>query len=308
MLGSEFAKTILGKSGAEREALIYSAVANGHMPSWIREAEWKTILLTETIGGLPHTLKLWVLPDYFSIGTDADFLRVPMWPATAQKIATYLKSILPTRKIVDAIYNAADFRTSIGPPKGLDYAKMASTEAFIASNAEINTRIAGKSGLIAGGKKDLVIGPNLDGSHVAIYSTPFSGAGPVRPSDIIASDGVHHAQYQTYPSPHSADFSDYSHGLRLVFGKGELDGKIVNLSDVFDSNLYPLVSDQGGPFLPHFPNVTGSKIGFPPKDFLPPVKPPPDEPPPVVAKASDNRAGIVIGSAIALFLLSRIKQ
>lgn len=305
MLGSEFAKLITGKDGIDRESLIYNAAIAGSVPSWIKDDEWKSIYIVETVAGVPRTLKLWVTPDYFAIGTSTDFLRMPMRPTTAQKIADHFHAILPTRKIVDAIYEQADVKTSIGPPKGLDLAKMGGSEAFIASNAEINARIAGKSGLVAGGKKDLVIGPNLDGSHLAIYSSPFSGSGPVRPADYITKDGLRIPQYQSYPSPHVFTHVDYSHGLRMVFGKGELDGKLVDLFALFQSPLFSMVSDQGS-FVPRFPSVApgsgGGKVSFPPKDPVPPTTPPVT---PTLPESQQAGAGgkIVAGSLLAFLLL-----
>ena len=48
-----------------------------------------------------------VKPDYLSLGTDEDFFRAPMTPGTAQRIADNLDCVLPTSKMVDAIYSAA---------------------------------------------------------------------------------------------------------------------------------------------------------------------------------------------------------
>ena len=46
---------------------------------------------------------LLAMPDYLAVGSDDDFVRMPMTPQTAQQIADQFGCTLPTRKIVDAI-------------------------------------------------------------------------------------------------------------------------------------------------------------------------------------------------------------
>ena len=48
-----------------------------------------------------------VMPDYLAVGSDDDFVRMPMRPQTAQQIADAFGCVLPTRKIVDAMDAAA---------------------------------------------------------------------------------------------------------------------------------------------------------------------------------------------------------
>ena len=50
------------------------------------------------------------MPDYLAVGSDADFVRVPMTPQTAQRVADAFGCALPTRKIVDEVYRAATVR------------------------------------------------------------------------------------------------------------------------------------------------------------------------------------------------------
>ena len=51
-----------------------------------------------------------VMPDYLAVGSDDDFVRMPMTPQTAQQIADLFGCMLPTRKMVDAIDAAAEVR------------------------------------------------------------------------------------------------------------------------------------------------------------------------------------------------------
>ncbi len=53
------------------------------------------------------TITLCVSPDYLALGSDSDFMFVPMRLKTAIAIANHFDTLLPTRRIVDAIYAQA---------------------------------------------------------------------------------------------------------------------------------------------------------------------------------------------------------
>lgn len=55
------------------------------------------------------------MPDYLAIGSNDDFVRIPMDPKTAQKIADQTGTSLPTTKMVDDIYKQADTRLTPQP-------------------------------------------------------------------------------------------------------------------------------------------------------------------------------------------------
>ena len=51
---------------------------------------------------------IFVTPDYLAIGSQSDFIRMPMNYHTASRVASQFGFILPTRRMVDAIYNQSE--------------------------------------------------------------------------------------------------------------------------------------------------------------------------------------------------------
>ena len=52
---------------------------------------------------------IFVMPEYLAIGSDSDFLRIPMNLHTATAVADRFGFVLPTKKMVDAIYDQSTF-------------------------------------------------------------------------------------------------------------------------------------------------------------------------------------------------------
>jgi len=157
--------------------------------------------------------------------------------------------------------------------------------------------------LIVGEAKNVVCGPNLNGSKVAIYGGYVSQ--PCVPSGYV--DGFF---CQSYPGPHEETWVDYSQGAQLVWDTAILNGQQVSLRDIFvDPKLHILVSNQG-PFSPHFPNVGGGKppVGKPKSPAIPPKNTPPTPPvitpsaPPIISQPeTKSSAGLyAIGGALGI--------
>lgn len=281
--GSEIVSSLVGKSYADREAMIRSAVIDGfEHPEWVSgmrfmvglaavpNGPWKEVVSYDKDSkGVAHKLILRVAPRYFEVGTNEDPVFMPMWPSTAQDVATAFNAILPSEKIVDLIWQNAAVQLPIGPPPGFKIPgkDMEEVPSWAAHNAIVQRQVPASQSswsnvLMAGGKKDLVVGPGLDGAKVAIYSSPFGGQG--RPLREVSTETVpnpwqpgtffHPPLHQPYSTIHDSRYSDYSHGLRLISKYANLDGKEVELDTLFtDPVLSSLVSDQG-PFYPSFPN------------------------------------------------------
>ncbi|RZL42308.1 MAG: hypothetical protein EOO93_29000, partial [Pedobacter sp.] len=90
----------------DREKIIYREIKNGNVPDFLR----KLSALIITYGHHDDKIGLYILPDYFAIGSNEDFFYVPVTPMLAQKIANLTDCILPTRSMVDLIYNAAEIK------------------------------------------------------------------------------------------------------------------------------------------------------------------------------------------------------
>ena len=65
--------------------------------------------------GKTNTATFYVTPDYLAIGSDEDYFLIPISPNTAQRIADALHCSLPTPKMVDEIYAAAEVKLAPSP-------------------------------------------------------------------------------------------------------------------------------------------------------------------------------------------------
>jgi hypothetical protein len=229
LTGSKFARCIDSFPLKEREEVIYQEVVKGNFPEFLRKL--KPINVTFLgIDGIRHTGTYYVSTDYVSIGSDKDFLRMPMTPMTAQRIADFLNCSLITKKMSDDIYQQADVKLD---PRPLTE-KREDVSTFLKHNNIIEEQRKnyelGK--LVAGIKKDVVITNRLKAkpNHVAIYGWHKLDATPIQPLTIV----------------HINTYVDYSHGIRLVHKKMIVDEKEMQIEDVLkDPVLCNLVSDEG---------------------------------------------------------------
>lgn len=214
--GTDFLNEISSmKTAPEWSAAALRHLLNGESPSWIDSKHWLPVTAQIDDGkGTVHRLTYYVSPDYISVGTDQDFALAVLTPMDAQKLADSIGAILPTRRMALAIYNAASQKIPLSdvknPPSGSGIAPLAVSQIDTPgaiSNARAIDRlrytVPPQNGIIDGHRKNVVIGPNLDGSKVAIYG----GAGG-------SVDGVF---WQPYSTIHDSTYADYSHGTRLIF-------------------------------------------------------------------------------------------
>jgi hypothetical protein len=180
-------------------------------------------------------LVLHVAPDYLAVGSDDDYFLAPLTPATAQRLAGATGCVLPTRRMVDAIYTAAAVRLEPVPlPPG---PAMTTVPEFARHNAMVRTQrlaqwpAAPWGTLTAGHKKDVVQTPRLKATpgRVAIYGWHRTNGMPIQPLYL----------------GHTNTWVDYSHGIRLVQGSVLLDGQSNTVAGVLaDPSLAPLLSDE----------------------------------------------------------------
>src|ERR1051326_7041177 len=111
--GAAFAQSISGLSLPEREKEILLQVKAGNIPNFQRR--FCPVLVTNVADGRTNLATFFVAPDYFAIGSDEDYFLMPLSPNTAQQIADAFKCSLPTPKMVDAIYAAAEVKLPPAP-------------------------------------------------------------------------------------------------------------------------------------------------------------------------------------------------
>jgi hypothetical protein len=228
--GTDFGNSIMNVGPTQtREDLIFAQFRAGNVPDFMR----KGIPVTVTVGN--NTLTYWVLPDVLCIGTNTDYLRTPLNPFTAMKVADLFGCVLPTRKMAYQIWQAATVKLNPSP-NGPPYdATMQSTERMIFHNQKIQTGLANKipGELVTGHKKDVVISVGLltRPKNVAIVGWWYPSGQIIQPLNYVSHDRY---------------YQDYSHGIRLINRRVTINGQWYDIYDVLrNATLSALISDEG---------------------------------------------------------------
>lgn len=231
--GSAVMQKLMKTGGAERDKAVVQQVLSGNLPSFLRHLTPVTLAGTIS-GGTKVLITICVTPDYLAVGDDRDFVRVPMGLAAAARVANELGFLLPTTKMVDAIYQQAQVHVAPSPMK--PGSQMSSTAYLVDHNRTVDQQRARASdapdALTAGQKKDIVLTKRLM-SHpgrVAIYGWHRPNGKPIQPLSTV----------------HGASYADYSHGVRLVSQTAYVNGESRPLSEIMhDSELSRIVSSEG---------------------------------------------------------------
>ncbi|MDR0541137.1 MAG: hypothetical protein LBH19_02870 [Dysgonamonadaceae bacterium] len=170
-----------------------------------------------------------VAPDYLCIGTEDDFVRMPVQASTAQRIADKSGCFLTTKKICDDVYRAATVKLEPYPlTKDRD-----SLYTFVEHNTIIERQRNKRTGLIAGHKKDVILTSRLrenpKDDRIALYGWHKPDGKPVQPVYIGHVDW----------------YLDYSHGIRLVKDTIYVEGKPMHYTEVMKHPVYSkLICDE----------------------------------------------------------------
>ena len=227
--GAAFLQSLAGLDRDARERAVLAELKSGNIPDFLRKLVAITVKATDAEGH-EHTAVYEVMPDYLAIGSDSDFVRVPMNPHTAQAFCDAFGFVLPTTKMVDDIWQQAISKIV---PQPLTQARDAAP-TFLAHNRMIEDQITGQylGELRAGHKKDVVITNRLaeKANRVAIYGWHFPSGEPIQPLTIVHVDW----------------YVDYSHGIRPVQRSIKVDGIEMPYPAVLrDSKLHVLLSNEG---------------------------------------------------------------
>jgi hypothetical protein len=226
--GSGFLDRTATMRAWEREKEVEREVLLGNVPEFMRAL----VPLTSEVGG--HRARVFVIPDYLSLGTDDDYVRMPITIRTAKHLCKAIHCVLPTKHLVDVAYREADARvTSPTEPA----TRQMGTNPYIAShNASIEERRrasgAPLGALVAGCKKDVVLSSRMleNPGRTPIYGWFRSSGEVIQPLSLV----------------HDDRHVDYAHGIRLVDRRVEVDGADMDFFDVLrDRQLAKLISDEG---------------------------------------------------------------
>lgn len=196
-------------------------------------------------------IELQVLRDYLSLGDDKDFLRIPMYPETAQRLADAWNCSLITPRLSLRIWEQATRLTPEPLPEkqkkradgttvktfiwrdeqgrwNTTEGSARSLEAYVIHNAmiekQLKQRAIGRDVLLAGHKKDIVINASLAHKPVklVLYGWHQSNGVPI----------------QDVSTRHAMRYVDYSHGVRLVRNEVLVDGKSYQYAEVLKHPKY----------------------------------------------------------------------
>lgn len=219
-----------------REKLIEEQILAGNLPDFLRS--FVPIRILTSSGGVSSkvSVELRVMSDYLAVGSDSDFCRMPMRPATAVRIAEQTGCILMTPRMSDLIHAAASVRLNPIPMTK----DRESIETFVANNRLIEEQLRGAGmekrvpggTLISGVKKDLVLSNRLRerANRVALYGWHYPDGRVIQPLYVGHVDW----------------YVDYSHGVRLVAGEVLIDGAPRNLRTLLaDPDLCNILSGEG---------------------------------------------------------------
>jgi hypothetical protein len=221
--GSELYKQIGSLTWNEREPIIEKEILAGNVPAFLKKFVRINTSIVDSTSGKTIRAYYFVSPDYLSVGSNKDWARVPLTPMTAQRIADSLQCFLPTRKIVNDIYQQAAVKLEPVPL----FALRDSAITFWHHHLIIEGQRENRKGLIAGIKKDVLM--NKQPGRVAIYGWHKTDGKPIQP----------------LYTGHINWYVDYSHGIRLVYKKINVNGRWMNYDEVLNHPAYKkLLSDE----------------------------------------------------------------
>jgi hypothetical protein len=237
MTGSEFIESIKdipfdsGPDLTRRRAYVREFLT-GNIPDFLRN------LVPVRMG----TVTIFVMPDFLAIGSDEDFVRVPMCGLTAQEILDIWGGRMPTKAEAKAIYRVAKHKLALRamvPPKYPRNHSMMWTSRYALHNKWIQDKDTFVLGELADGhKKNVILAQWLETvryKKVGVFGGYTSDGRPI---------------HDFYTHSHADTYKDYSHGIRCVLlwvlmddGSWERADKIL-----CDPNKFKLLTDEFAPY------------------------------------------------------------
>lgn len=234
--GSKLIEGLLCEPITKRENMIMQELKLGNIPDFLRVLKPIEVSYKEVSKDKHEQMQMtiFVMPDYLAVGTDDDFVRVPLNLKSAVELTKRWNFVLPTPKIVDLIYMNADCKI---PPHPLKPGPEMTSPKYVKDhNQKVDQdtpRSASKVSLKAGHKKDVVISNRLleKKNRIAIYGWHRLSGKPIQPLSIV----------------HNSEYADYSHGIRLVYNKVWIKDGWVPISQILGSKELAYTLSHEGP-------------------------------------------------------------
>ncbi|NQY99039.1 MAG: hypothetical protein HRT45_00045 [Bdellovibrionales bacterium] len=186
-----------------------------------------------------YLITVFLSDDYLKLGSGASAFRIPLTNYAAQYLANKLGFLLPTKAIVDRAWEQAEVRLSPQPTDWYKYpGAMRSLQNYKVHHDRVEARRAGRLGLVAGHKKDVIVSERLLArpDRVAIYGWHRSNGRPIQSVSLV----------------HDFGYDDYSHGIRFVFPFARVFDKssevetVVDLPQLYSQSRFARVLGESG--------------------------------------------------------------
>lgn len=248
--GSQFEATISSAtlSLTNRENMIYAEVSAGNVPNFYRTLV--AVTSTATISSQTQSVTYYVIPDYLAVGCDTDYFLCPMSPMLATRIGNLTGTTLPTRKMVNDIWQTATVHLTPQPltpgPQMTTVPYFAHHDSLVDSLRQTFVPLHPLGELTGGDKKDVVISNLIynTANRVVIYGWHQTNGSAIQPLSNV----------------HADTYMDYSHGIRLVQSACVLNGNTpTTVQSILQSaTLNTLLSDEGAMSQPWYPYYLGT--------------------------------------------------
>ncbi|MCI0503375.1 hypothetical protein L0Y65_01535 [Candidatus Micrarchaeota archaeon] len=263
----------LARRSAQVEEMVYAQFRSGNVPDFMRPENFVPVTVERTIGGRRIQATVRVCPDYIAIGSNDDYVLMPVSAGMAQRIASRYGLALPTQMLVDVLDDEAKrtggYLPFVAAPQLAEQITnphtnrpvidgeaghrwnfqkyghyegrwMLSGEFIGEQNRRITEargRAGNPQGIRSGHKKDVVY------DQLNFFEAKEGGQPVV----------IYHRGIQGLSNWHNVGYLDYSHGIRLVDqdvtlriteANGSVHTETRRYSDILnDPQLYRLVSN-----------------------------------------------------------------
>ncbi len=212
--------------GTGRDNQIAQAVRSGNIPDFLRNLRPVTVNANSCMGS-SSAITFCVMPDYLSVGDNQNYIHTPVGIDAATQMAGEMGFFLPTTRMVDAIYSQGQAR--VAPSTRTPNASMTTTSVFTEHSRSVQRQFDGRENLLRVGHKKDVVMTNRTGG-VPIYGWHRPGGSAI----------------QSLYLGHQNDYSDYSHGIRMVSQQAFVNGQRYALADLLrDPQCSQALSSEG---------------------------------------------------------------
>jgi hypothetical protein len=269
--GTELIDEMKRLPASQWQDFMVQKIKEGHIPDFLRDLHTVQMKVKDA-NGAERTIEYEVMPDYMAIGTDEDYLIVPMSGDMAQQIAVAYGMSPPTALMVDQIAAqgaALDVGYTKRDPPDPDksgsgyagfspYSSKAAFDSYVAHQQVVTENFSkavikdtgtildpnltythgdgeGRGYIAVNHMKDIVMSEQVTRAADAAEAKSPSppGKGDVQNDKL----GLYHPQVQgghgkAEAARHFPQYSDYSQGLRLVSPIVTVDGTPMHISEV----------------------------------------------------------------------------